>query len=766
MLLAVLAGFIAALFLAVAGSKIKPVVGYLATFVPASLFIYFFSLTSQVASTGGYLVTYPWVPSLGVNLSFRVDGLALLFALLITGIGTLVFAYTASYLKTYAYLPRFYAYLSMFMGAMLGLVLSDNMVALFIFWELTSISSFFLIGFNYQEAQTRRSALIALSITGFGGLFLLGGTLLLGSVSGTYSIQEMLQSGTNFTSHGLYGLMLLFIFGAAFTKSGQFPFHFWLPGAMVAPTPVSTYLHSATMVKAGVYLLLRMSPLLGGHAYWNNTLLIIGSITMVFAAVHTLFRTDLKSILAYSTLSALGIMVFLIGLGTPKALMAAALFIMVHALYKAALFMISGIVYYATGSRDVTQLSGLGKYLWPVAVAGFLAAISNAGVIPTVGFISKDVVYEATLGYPVGASFFTGIAIFTNIFLMVAGLVVGIKPFMGKQLVSAKAITLPNPLQWIPPLLLAVLGIVLGIAPGLFDQRFIFPVLQGIQVDISTLYIKLWHGFNLVLLLSTLTILAGLGLYVVCKPSSIREIWMKKFNFIAPEQLSVGLAKVLHTLALGYTSLMQSGYLRRYVRVIIIFLTILLGIQFLGGQAQPIVLRDFKNVTIYEATIAILIILGAALAITSKSRLGAIAAMGIVGYSMCLLFLYFSAPDLAMTQFTIETLTVILFVLVLFNLPKYVQASTRRHVYSDWAVSLGFGFVITLIALTVIATPGIKEVGSFHAANAYLLAKGKNIVNVILVDFRGIDTLIEIIVLTISAIGVYGLLKLTIKDKD
>jgi multicomponent Na+:H+ antiporter subunit A len=280
MLFAVLAGFVAALFLGILGPKIRSVVGLIATLVPASLFAYFFSLTATVSSSGAYTVTYPWVPSLGINLSFRVDGLALLFALLITGIGTLVFAFTSSYLKTYKFLPRFYAYLSIFMGAMLGLVLSDNMVALFIFWELTSISSFFLIGFKYDEADSRRSALIALSITGFGGLFLLGGALLLGSISGTYSIQEMLNSGTDFTGHGLYLLMLIFIFGAAFTKSAQFPLHFWLPGAMVAPTPVSTYLHSATMVKAGVYLLLRMSPLLGGHDYWNNTLLLFGGVTM------------------------------------------------------------------------------------------------------------------------------------------------------------------------------------------------------------------------------------------------------------------------------------------------------------------------------------------------------------------------------------------------------------------------------------------------------------------------------------------------------
>lgn len=765
MLFAVLAGFVAAIFLGVVGPKFRSIVGFVATLVPASLFVYFFSLTTTVSSTGAFTVSYPWVPTLGINLSFRVDGLALLFALLITGIGTLVFAFTSSYLKEYKFLPRFYAYLSIFMGAMLGLVLSDNMVALFVFWELTSISSFFLIGFKYDEANSRRSALIALSITGFGGLLLLGGALLLGSVSGTYSIQEMLNSGIDLTGHGLYMLMLVFILGAAFTKSAQFPLHFWLPGAMVAPTPVSTYLHSATMVKAGVYLLLRMSPLLGGHVYWSNTLMLFGGITMLFAAIHTLFRTDLKSILAYSTLSALGIMVFLIGLGTPKAILAVSLFILVHALYKASLFLVSGLVYFATGSRDVTRLEGLGKILWPVAVAGFLAAISNGGVIPTVGFISKDIVYEATTGSSSGANLLTLLAIVTNVCLMVAGLVVGIKPFLGKLPYAFDKITLPNPVLWIPPLLLAVLGIILGLAPGLIDERIIMPVLDGLQVDRSTLYIKLWHGFNTVLLLSTITVVSGLILYFILKPSLAREQMMEKLNFAAPETIAVGFSHLLRKMTLAYTRFMQSGYLRRYIRVIIIFLTVLVGIQFFNSPSISFTLKKVAEITFYETVILILMLLGTLFTVTTNSRLGAIAAMGVVGYSICLLFVFFSAPDLAMTQFSIETLTVILFVLVLFKLPKYVQVSTRSQIIGDWIVSLIFGGLITLIALTVIAEEGTKEVGAYHAANAYIKAKGKNIVNVILVDFRGIDTLVEVIVLTIAAIGVFGLLKLRMKDK-
>jgi multicomponent Na+:H+ antiporter subunit A len=765
MLFAVLSGFLAAMVWAVAGVKIKPVVGYMATLVPAALFVYFMTLLPQVAATGGFTKVYAWVPSLGVNLSFRVDGLGLLFALLITGIGTLVFAYTIAYLKGYKFLPRFYAYLSMFMASMLGLVLSDNILALFVFWELTSISSFFLIGFKNEEPASRRSAMIALAITGFGGLFLLAGALVLGAVTGTYSIQEMLQTNPDLTQHGFYGLMVLMIFGAAFTKSAQFPFHFWLPGAMKAPTPVSTYLHSATMVKAGVYLLLRMTPLLGGHAYWNTSLIIVGGFTMLFAAFHTLFRTDLKGILAYSTISALGIMVFLIGLGTPDALMAVALFILVHALYKAALFLVTGAVDFSTGSRDVTRLSGLGKVMWPVAVAGLLAAASNAGFIPTIGFVGKDIIYEATLKYGNMGVLLTALAMVTNVLLLAAGVVAGIKPFAGKLPGAFEKVSLPPALLWVPPLLLGVLGLLFGIAPGLVDGPLIQPVLASLQENTGLMQIKLWHGFNTVLLLSLVTIGLGVALYFFMKPNAAREAWMEKWESISPEQLTVKLATVLRRLATLYTNFFQSGYLRRYVRTIILFLTILVGIQIVNNLPFPIVLDKVLELTFYEVAILGIMLLGTFFAVFTPTRLGAVAAMGVVGYSICLLFVFYSAPDLAMTQFTIDTLTVILFVLVLYKLPKYLKYTSRVQRFRDWVVALMFGAMITMIALAVLAEPGEKEVGKYYAENAYVKAKGKNIVNVILVDFRGLDTMVEITVLAIAALGVFGLLKLRMKDK-
>ncbi|HRO44102.1 MAG TPA: proton-conducting transporter membrane subunit, partial [Flavipsychrobacter sp.] len=420
MLLAVLSGFIAASFVPFFGKLLRSKWSFVMTALPLSLFIYFLSFIESVSQGHTSLLSYSWVPSAGINFNFLVDGLSLLFALMITGIGSLVFLYTSAYMKGDAYLDRFYGYLCLFMGAMLGMVLSDNIFTLFVFWELTSISSFFLIGYNNENKESRKSALIALAITGLGGFFLLAAFALMGNIAGTYSISEMIGSAAVLKEHGLYLLIIIFLFLAAFSKSAQYPLHFWLPGAMKAPTPVSTYLHSATMVKAGIYLLARFTPVLGDVPVWNNTLMIVGGFTMLYAAFHSIFRKDLKEILAYSTISALGMLVFLIGLGTAEALLAATVFIIVHALYKATLFLITGIIDYETGTRDISKLAGLRKVMMPVAIAGLLAMLSNSGIPPSFGFVGKDLIYGSTLGSEVAAAALTAVTVFTNILLLYA----------------------------------------------------------------------------------------------------------------------------------------------------------------------------------------------------------------------------------------------------------------------------------------------------------------------------------------------------------
>ena len=767
MLIAVLAGLIVSLLYIPLGKYLKGRLAIAASLLPIGLFAYFASFIPTIQAGHDIHFHHPWVPSLGVNFDFHLDGLSLLFSLLITGIGSLVFLYAAPYLKGHRYLDRFYAYLSLFMAAMLGVVLSDNVLLLFIFWELTSISSFFLIGFNNDSAASRKSALIALGVTGGGGFLLMAGLILMGHLSGSYSIQEMLGTHEYLKSHALYGLILLLVFAGAFTKSAQFPFHFWLPGAMKAPTPVSAYLHSATMVKAGVYLLSRLQPVLGGTDLWMYPLVAIGGITMLYSAFHAIFRTDLKSILAYSTVAALGMLVFLIGIGTADSLLAASVFILVHALYKASLFLTAGVIDHETGTRDITQLSGLRKVLFPLAIAGILAALSSAGIPLTFGFIGKDLIYEATLHTPgILTIALTAVAVMTNILLLCAGFLAGIKPFTGALPERYGHVHLPHVLMWGAPLLLGVLGVVFGCAPRLVDATLLNPAAQAMHASDIDTPIKLWHGFNLVLLLSGITLAVGAVLYLLRRPSAASLAGIERYNTLAPKHVIGQLARFARKIAIRYTRTLHNGYLRVYLLRIILAAIILFAIRLATGGPIRLTVDNLSPVTTYEVVVAAILIAAVYITVTAASRLTVVVATSVLGYCVCLLFVFYSAPDLAMTQFSIDTLTVVLFVLVLFRLPPFLNFANSGIRLRDGLVASTFGLLIALIAVQVLNQPIDQEVSQFYGDNAYTLAKGKNVVNVILVDFRGLDTMFEIVVLSIAAIGVVSLLKLRLKASE
>ncbi|MFC3196416.1 putative monovalent cation/H+ antiporter subunit A [Parapedobacter deserti] len=767
MLIAVLAGLIVSILYIPFGKYLKGRLAVLVALLPIGLFAYFASFIPMISNGGNADYQYPWVPSLGINLDFRLDGLSLLFSLLITGIGSLVYLYASSYLKAHPYLDRFYGYLSLFMAAMLGVVLSDNVLLLFIFWELTSISSFFLIGFNNDSAESRKSSLVALAVTGGGGFLLMAGFVLMGHLSGSYSIQEMVQSNEFLKNNSLYPLMLLLVFAGAFTKSAQFPFHFWLPGAMKAPTPISAYLHSATMVKAGVYLLARIYPVLGGTDYWTYPLIIVGGITMLYSAFHSIFRTDLKGILAYSTISALGVLVFLIGIGTAQSLLAASVFILVHALYKAALFLITGVIDHETGTRDVTRLAGLHKVLPPLAVGGFLAALSSAGLPFTFGFIGKDLIYEATLNTDsVMPTILTTLAVITNIFLLYAGLLAGLKPFTGRLPTAYAGIHLPHWLMWIPPMLLSLLGIAFGAFPALADTALLNPAAAAMINKPIDSPLKIWHGFNLVLLLSTVTLILGAVLYLIRKPSAGGLARIERFDYLSPRHLLTKIVYYSKKFSARYTQTLHSGFLRVYIFRIVTFAVLLLGFRLLTGGPVWFTPNHLSPISVYEVVVGGILIVTIYLAVTTLSRLTAVVATSVIGYCICLLFVFYSAPDLAMTQFTIDTLTVVLFVLVLFRLPPFLNFTNRLARMRDWLLASSFGAIVSLIAVQVLNQPFDHAVSRFYGENAYLLAKGKNVVNVILVDFRGVDTMFEIVVLAIAAIGVFSLLKLKLKASE
>lgn len=751
--------FVVAFLILFSGNFIRPKFWKFLTVFPLFLFLYFsFFLESLWKGGKELLFQYDWIPALGIDLNLKLDGLSLLFSLLITGIGALIYFYSSKYMKKAPYLNRFYCYLTLFMGAMLGLVLSDNLITVFVFWELTSITSFFLIGFNNEEETSRKSAMTAFALTGLGGFLLLSGFLIMGNIAGSYSINELLNSKELLQNNEFYVLLLIFIFGGAFTKSAQFPFHFWLPGAMAAPTPISAYLHSATMVKAGIYLLARFSHILSDGYIWNSTLMMVGGITMIYGAFHSIFRTDLKSILAYSTISALGIIVFLLGIGSDYAIYAAVTFILVHALYKAALFLTAGILDHAVHTRELPQLSGLAGFMPLVAVAAFVAALSSAGIPLTFGFVSKDLIYESGLRFPRWGLWFIVLTLSTNVFLACSGFMVGVKPFIGKVLYDETTVHKPKFYLWLPVVILSFLTLVFGIFPFIADKGLLKFAFESVVARETGIYLKLWHGFNTVLMLSAITIALGVLLFSVNRYVR-NSSQLQRLEFISPQNLTESFGEFFKRFAFVYTRLLHNGYLRNYLIFIIVFITGLVGYRFFTKLPVEVLMEDLSGFRIYELTVFIIILISIFYILRTTSRLTAIANLGVIGFCICLIFVFYGAPDLAMTQFAIDTLTVVLFVLVLFKLPSFLPFRNRKIIIRDAILSILFGGLIMLITLQSLVYPASKEISRFYAENAYLLAKGKNVVNVILVDFRGFDTLIESVVLSIAALGVYGILK-------
>ncbi len=763
-LLAVLSGFCAALLAPWIHRLARPVSGWVIAVLPIGLFFYFVLLAARIAREESIRHSHAWVPSLGINLSFSADGLSILFALLITGIGALVFIYAGGYLNGNAQLGRFYSFLLLFMSSMLGLVLADNVIALFVFWELTTLSSYLLIGFDNDREASRSAALKALLVTGIGGLALLAGLILLAQVGGTVELSSLLASGEMIRSHPFYLPILVLVIAGAFTKSAQVPFHFWLPAAMEAPTPVSAYLHSATMVKAGIYLLARLSPILGGTDPWYLALTTVGALTMVVGAWTALNRQDLKQILAYSTVSALGLLTFLLGLGTLVAIKAAIVFLLGHALYKGSLFLVAGAVDHETGTRDVSRLGGLRRHMPITAAAAALAGLSMAGFPPFFGFLGKELIYETTLGSP-NPHFLTSAALLTSIlFVAIAGFV-GLKPFFGSEVSAPKHPNEAPVTLWLGPNLLAALGLILGVAPGLLDSALLGPAASNVFGRPITVDLAIWHGWTLPLALSALTIVGGIGVYGGQR--ALRTVGAR-FATIAtwgPERWYQLAIDGLNGLARGQTRVLQHGYLRIYLLIVVTAAIFPSALALLRGNLLPAYSNDIEF-TFYDAAIAAVLLIAALAVAVSTSRLSAVVLLGAVGYGVALIFVIFGAPDLAMTQFLVESLTVILFVLTLYHLPEIGRMSPALTRLRDALVAGISGGVITALIWTATRTEIHPTISAYFTEHAVPLGHGRNIVNVILVDFRALDTLGEITVLGIAALGVFALFKFRKDDSE
>ncbi|MDX1612970.1 MAG: putative monovalent cation/H+ antiporter subunit A [Candidatus Promineifilaceae bacterium] len=747
--------------------------GWILAMAPLAVFAYYVRQLTAVSASGPVSQSVAWVPDLNVQLSFYFDGLSALMALVVSGIGALVVVYAGGYLAGNRQLGRFYAAILAFMASMLGLVTAGNALTLFVFWEMTSVTSFILIGFKHEEAKSRRAAMQALLVTGGGGLLLLAGLLLMGQVSGTLEMAEWLAAGDLFRDSSLYLPLLLLVLLGAFTKSAQVPFHFWLPGAMAAPAPVSAYLHSATMVKAGVYLLARLSPALNNTPAWLALVGGVGATTMLVGAYLALKQTDLKRILAYSTVSALGAMVMLIGLSLSIAAKAAVVFLLAHALYKGALFMAAGAVDHETGTRDITQLGGLRRLMPYTAVATAVAALSLAGVPALVGFIGKELLYEATLEASTAAVLFTIVAVVSNVLLVAVAGVVAVRPFFGATRATPKDAHEAPPAMWLGPAVLGGLGLLFGVAPNLVEGTLVAPAATALLGESFKVDLYLFKEVNLMLVLSALTLALGAAAYVLADRLRSSAQRVDPSQRLGPAQwYQAGLRGLDRLATVTTTHLLQPGRLDFYVLVIVVVsVSGIAAALFLpladGSAVQILALRhafdDFQLVDWLTA----LIIMGAALATTlSRSRLMAVVSLGVVGFGVTVIYALYSAPDLAMTQIAIETLTVILFVLVIYRLPAFGRYSSRREVVRDAVAATIAGGMMTLLTLAVLATPLESRLRQFFESNSLEKAKGANIVNVILVDFRGLDTLGEITVLAVAALGVYSLLKLYIDQEE
>ncbi|WP_447529310.1 putative monovalent cation/H+ antiporter subunit A [Vreelandella sp. TE19] len=759
MQLAILLGFLLAASAPLMNRWFGQQTSFLLALFPGAIAAWLLSQAGSIVTEGPLLLEWQWVPSLGISLTFMIDGLSLLFGLLITIIGTCVLVYAGGYLKGSPDIARFHVAMLAFMMSMLGLVMADGLLTLFVFWELTSITSYLLIGFNHTDLQARNSARQGLFVTVAGGLALMAGLVLLGIASGSWSFSEILAGSEDLREHALYVPMVVCLLLGAFTKSAQFPFHFWLPNAMAAPSPVSAYLHSATMVKAGIYLMARLQPELGGTELWVWTLSLVGAFTMFTGAFLAIHHTNIKKLLAYSTIMALGTLTMLLGIGTDYAMTAFVTFMLAHSLYKGALFMVAGILDHETGTKDVTEMGGLRTVMPVTATIAFVTALSLSGVPPLFGFIGKELMLEAVLGAEGFQAVLLGLAFASAIMTIAVAAIVALRPFFGKYRPTPIEPHEAPPSMLIGPALLAFGSLFFGLAPAFFGIDALLTAaasaIVGRTLEVS---LSLWYGVNAALILSVVSLALGFLLFKRWDSVRGRLSVLAPIQRRGPEAGYEGAMNAIVRFSEWQTRILQNGYMRNYILVMLVVLIALVGYSLLVRHTP---LLSFElDVRFHELIVVGTMAMGAIFATISRSRLGAVVSVGIMGFSIALIFILFSAPDLGITQLLVETLTVILLVLVLFRLPRFSNLSTSLERVRDGAIATAMGVLIFLLVMTAWSIDQFESISTYMVENSAPLAHGRNIVNVILVDYRALDTLGEMFVLALAAIGVIAMLKL------
>ncbi|MCL6574166.1 MAG: Na+/H+ antiporter subunit A, partial [Bacillus sp. (in: Bacteria)] len=766
---AVLAPFLLAIFVPILFKLFRSIhTGWFVLVLPVFLFAFFTRFISVTKQGETIIESASWIPSLQIGIDFYVDGLGLLFALLITGIGSLVVLYSVFYLsKEKEKLNQFYVFLLLFMGAMLGVVLSDNLIVLYMFWEFTSLSSFLLIGYWNDRERSRYGAQKSLLITVLGGLSMLGGFVMLNFMGGTFSIRELIAQSGTLIDHPLFIPAMLLILLGAFTKSAQFPFHIWLPSAMEAPTPVSAYLHSATMVKAGIYLVARFSPVFAESGVWLWVVSIVGLVTLFWGSFSAVKQTDLKALLAYSTVSQLGLIMSLLGLGAAAlhyenlddniymvATVAAIFHLINHATFKGSLFMVAGIIDHETGTRDIRKLGGLMHFMPITFTIAVIGSFSMAGLPPFNGFLSKEMFFTGMINVvqlnifnmETWGILFPVVAWIASVFTFIYCMILVFKTFTGKvqlEKLEKKPHEAPIGLL-ISPVILASLVIIFGIFPNLLSASLIEPAVSSIQPTLADhefhVHISFWHGWKTELWMTIGVVLFGTLLYL--NYSKWRGLYDKLPESFSLNTLYDRLLYLLDKWTNSLSEKVMTGSIRSYLVYILMFFFLALGISLFQKNAFRLDYDNLAPIGIYELILSLVLVIGAISILFAKSRLTSIILLGAVGYTVSLFYVLFRAPDLALTQLVIETISVALFLLCFYHLPKIFRIKEKRMGFRLYRaiISIGVGVVITLVALSSHSQKLFDPISSFYLKNAYTEAGGKNVVNVILVDFRGLDT--------------------------
>lgn len=733
--------------------------GWVLALIPAWIFWHFAGFLPDIAAGSTLAGGYAWIPSFAVDFSWFLDGLSLTFALLISGIGTFIVIYSGAYLKGHAHQGRFFSFMLMFMGAMQGLVVADSFMTLFVFWELTSITSFLLIGFDHAREASRRAAVQALVVTGLGGLSLLAGLIVTWNVTGAGELSGLLASGDAMRGSPLYLVALILLLGGAFTKSAQFPLHFWLPNAMEAPTPVSAYLHSATMVKAGVYLVMRLNPVFGETAAWETILPVFGGTTLIVGTLLAIRQTDLKLMLAYTTVASLGLLVMLTGFGSETAVEAAVLYLIAHSMFKGSLFMVAGAVDHEAGTRDVTALGGLRRAMPVTFAAALLAALSMGGLPPLAGFLAKEEIYAALSPEDGWTTALLVVAIAGNALMFVVGFAVALKPFLGERPKALGHVHEGPAMLWLGPLALALAGLALALFSGHMHRFLSSPMSSAVAGTPVEVYISLVPHFGLPLLLSALTVAVGIVAYRSLDRGRAAMVSLLATIGWGPDRGFDQAIRGLVRLSAGVTRIVQSGSMEIYLTVTFIAVAAMMLVPMVAFSEMPH-MPEMPSLRFYEWAVIAIAAIGIVAVVQARDRLTAIVSLGIQGFAVALIFLLFGAADLAFTQFMVETLSVVILALVMTRLrlhPADHRPAGEKAL--DIVISGACGTAFGLLMLKVSQLPFDGTLTEFFNANSRVLAHGRNIVNVIIVDFRALDTLGEIAVVMVAGLAVLALIR-------